>query len=493
MKTVVDFFSHVLPHASAMVRYIYSATSCCANTHHERTLDHLSVPPTQPVVSLYSCVYTYSRPPRARSRGTNGFARNLLYSLFWISQLSGYIPPDRPENKELWITILVHGNISIKPYLSYKNIVRLMCDAIDNTEYEFSASCIRLDPFFYEVQQMQDLGIQPIDKQSLKRGDACAAFAQVSDLVHEYAGLAHDVQYYTFGWSGLMSHKKRIEESHIFYEELVALKEQYTAQGFQPKIRIIGYSHGGNLALNLAHAHETRTDEQKKLSEIDQIILLGMPVQSENAHYVESPLFKKVYHFYSSADKIQRIDCFSFKRFFSRKRFKRTCSKNLMQIEISLFKDTFDYSPGHTELWFFGWTPLNYRAEFPLYPLSLVHIVPWLLAHIMQGDEEEHLRISVYPEQSCMKISPKKGKKIDSTKEVVAPFLSPEQIACLAATAITYAPEKLAVSDENEHVQEALSKGKIMYKELQFSKQPKNLAFVTAEPVMPASLEIKDA
>ena len=65
-------------------------------------------------------------------------------------------------SKEVWITVLVHGNISIKPFLCYKNIRNLMFDAVDKTEYAYAADCIRVDPFFYGVQQMQNLGLVPI-------------------------------------------------------------------------------------------------------------------------------------------------------------------------------------------------------------------------------------------------------------------------------------------------------------------------------------------
>ena len=359
--------------------------------------------------------------------------------------------------KDQWITILVHGNISIKPFLSYKNIRNLMFDAIDQSEYQFAADSIRLDPFFYGVQQMQPIGLLPINKQSCKKGDACAAFTNIFDELISYTKKEEENDYYTFGWSGLMSHTKRLEEALFFYDELVKLIELYQNKNIYPKIRLIGYSHGGNVCLNLANAYQKNI--LKKLTSIDQLILLGMPVQTENAYLVESNLFKKVYHFYSTADKMQRIDFFSFKRFFSRKRFKNIKTENLTQIEVSLIQGKKDFSPGHTELWFFGWTAFNYRKDFPLYPFSLVHILPLLLESIEQHEPKKHLMLTLYPQEERLTLAHKKNKR---DKKIVKnySFLSREEHKKLGEKALAYSPDSYTMADENEHIRLALLEGK---------------------------------
>jgi pimeloyl-ACP methyl ester carboxylesterase len=372
-------------------------------------------------------------------------------------------------SKEVWITVLVHGNISIKPFLSYKNIRNLMFDAVDTTEYAHGADAIRTDPFFYQVQQMQDLGLLPIDKNSCKKGDACAAFTKIFDDLVSYTQKDEENYYYTFGWSGLMSHSKRLKEASYFYEQLVKLIENYKEKNIYPKIRLIGYSHGGNVCLNVAEAH--KQDRQKKIDSIDQVILLGMPVQAENAHLVKSNLFKKVYHFYSTADKIQRIDFFSFKRFFSKKRFRSINSDNLTQIAVSLVYNNQDFSPGHTELWFFGWTAFNYRKEFPLYPFSLVHILPILLDSIEKYKPVDHLVLKIYPEEERLTLSPAKNKKRKKNNAIKNySFLSKEKHAELTEKALRYLPESYTMADENEHIRLALCQGKTNYQDSKLSK-----------------------
>ncbi len=385
----------------------------------------------------------------------------LIYIIFSITFLKSH-------SRDLWVTILVHGNISIQPFLSCKNIGKLMFDAVDKTEYFYAADCIRIDPFFYGVQQMQGIGLVRIEREFCKKGDACAAFAEIYDELNAYAKKEEENSYYTFGWSGLMSHKKRLEEADLFYDQLVQLIKNYKDKNIYPKIRLIGYSHGGNVCLNLVRSHEKKRESDKKNISIDQLILLGMPVQTENAKFVEHTLFKRVYHFYSIADKIQRIDCFSFKRFFSKKRFKNIKSETLTQIRVNLIQDKKDFSPGHTELWFFGWTAFNYRKDFPLYPFSLVHIMPLLLKSIEQHAKKDLLMLTLYPQEERVTLSYQKNKR--SKKMVTTyPFISQEEHKKLAAKILNYSPESYTMEDEQEHMRRALLEGKSRYQNSKFS------------------------
>ncbi|MCZ6902934.1 MAG: hypothetical protein O7C58_01870, partial [Rickettsia endosymbiont of Ixodes persulcatus] len=96
-------------------------------------------------------------------------------------------------------------------------------------------------------------------------------------------------------------------------------------------------------------------------------------------------MFIQIYNIYSRGDCIQKLDCFSPYRFFSRRRFK-SCGRynvprKVKQIEVKIktpgqrpsnLRRWHDRSPGHFELWNFGW-PLDthsfYRTYFPLTPL----------------------------------------------------------------------------------------------------------------------------
>lgn len=109
--------------------------------------------------------------------------------------------------------------------------------------------------------------------------------------------------FYFFGWSGKLCFAEREKASEDLLQAILKLTREYEEQHQKkPKIRIITHSHGGNVALNLA-----RINEQKQLI-IDELILLGCPVQENTKHFIKADCFKKVYAFYSGSDMFQIID-----------------------------------------------------------------------------------------------------------------------------------------------------------------------------------------
>ncbi len=111
-------------------------------------------------------------------------------------------------------------------------------------------------------------------------------------------------QFYFFGWNGKLCFNERKNAAKELYKAILELIDTYETQyGQKPKIRIITHSHGGNVVLNLAKAQ----DPQHPLI-IEELIILGCPVQEKTKHLVEADCFPKVYAFYSSTDIFQIID-----------------------------------------------------------------------------------------------------------------------------------------------------------------------------------------
>lgn len=141
-------------------------------------------------------------------------------------------------------------------------------------------------------------------------------------------------QFYFFGWNGKLCFEERQRASQDLYNAIVTLIQEYEQQGKKPKIRIITHSHGGNVVLNLAHHNHD------KQIIIDELILLGCPVQENTKHLIEAHCFKKVYAFYSGSDMFQIIDPqglykkSSSKKIFSERRFKH--HSKLRQAHIKL-------------------------------------------------------------------------------------------------------------------------------------------------------------
>lgn len=402
--------------------------------------------------------------------------------------------PSHSESTDICITIFVHGIISIQPYLSLTNIVRLKQDRIGDTVYARAVELTRKNSFFYQHHPMQQLGLHKIEFDAIAPGSAAAAFTQAYNLLAQKSGYAHATNlYYTFGWSGLLSRKMRTLEAEIFYKSLVELLEPYHKKAIFPTLRIIGYSHGGRVALELAVA-QYLSDSLCKIS-VDELILIGMPVAPSSIAKIENPIFKKVYHVYSEADRVQRIDFFSVKGFLSNRTFKpNTCSllpPKLTQVNFKYFKSS-DFcrrtclthcslyckhlrnvSPGHVELWSFGWTPKNYRQRLPYYPLPGSVFIPYIIQaahHAPCGTH--HVIVEIHSHRSSIFVKTKGFKACSSL-----PFLSHQEQLLLKTDALQAKPFNFSQSTFDYHSQQARELAKYQKKVEWFTTRGKICRF----------------
>ena len=311
------------------------------------------------------------------------------------------------SSKDIWITVFVHGSFSLKPHLNIQNIVKMLNDSIEESVYYRSTEINRRDPFFYKNQAIGELGLHKIDIKKPTCLQASPTVAIAYETISQLAGYPASDQYYTFGWSGLVSNKLRYIEAGFLYKDLSKLIKQFKNDGYNPLVRVIGYSHGGNLSLQLGAVHKTKN--QKDQISIEEFHLIGTPIQVESDYLITSPIFKKIYNWYSRGDGVQTLDFFSFKRFFSKKKFSKRSNfaipKKLTQIRLKVsdfcpknnklfsgvpqnekelrrnFKELI-FDPGHFELWFMGWTTLKYRQTFPINPLPIMIFLPLITKYI---------------------------------------------------------------------------------------------------------------
>ncbi len=324
------------------------------------------------------------------------------------------------SEKEVWLTIFVHGIMSIKHHLSVENIMRFICDDVRNCLYEKTVAIMRSDPFFFRNQAMQEIGLRRIPDVGVTGiSNSAGLMAELFDCLYGNNGCSSKTEtyYYTFGWSGLLSANARYEDAVVFFNAISNEVSRFKDKKIIPKIRIIAYSHGGNVSLNLAavrSAHHNIPDFK-----IDELFLVGIPVQQETDYLINDPIFKAIYNLYSKSDRIQRLDPFSSKSFLSKRIFTQrpdlSLPSKLKQIEIQATRCSMrlkrkecnkkavhimdrygiasgksrllrTVSPGHAELWFFGWTPFNYRKNFPLYPFPSIAIIPYITRYFTSKD-----------------------------------------------------------------------------------------------------------
>jgi hypothetical protein len=186
--------------------------------------------------------------------------------------------------------------------------------------------------------------------------------------------------FYLFGWQSKLSFSAREQAGKELYTALIKLVVDYQKEYNQkPVIRIIAYSHGGNVVLNIAEFYKSE-DNLK----IDELILLACPVQERTKQLTQSTLFSLIISLFSALDTIQILDPQGLypqairdmqKKyeeekvpFFSERAFK--CQPNLIQVEIKL----------------------NGRGLFHIeFMLSrFLHFLPTILNKIEQWQKEEN-------------------------------------------------------------------------------------------------------
>ena len=70
--------------------------------------------------------------------------------------------PVAPQSnkQETWVTVFVHGIMSIQPHLTLQNVMRFVRDDVAHTTYSKTVEYMRLDPYFYLNQAMQEFGLK---------------------------------------------------------------------------------------------------------------------------------------------------------------------------------------------------------------------------------------------------------------------------------------------------------------------------------------------
>lgn len=233
----------------------------------------------------------------------------------------------------------------------------------------------------YKFQPIQEYGLQQIQFAPLTQNSpyyysfvTATLFQNVLNNINpeKYS----DTSFYTFGWDGKLSHQSRVASAKVLYQSLFNEVQKLKNSYEKINLTILAHSHGGNVALNMENAY----NELKSDLLVDQLILLGTPVQSETAKFILSPLFKKIYTFYSNSDMVQVIDILSTQDSSSKRRFKNiTPLQNMVQIELLVGQK----HPAHNELWLFGdksnWL---YRHKLATYPVAIFMFVPTILNFI---------------------------------------------------------------------------------------------------------------
>ncbi len=422
--------------------------------------------------------------------------------------------PDSPKNeppKDIWLTVFVHGIMSVKPHINWNNFMNFFKDKVEGTLYEKTVQLIREDSFFFKNQAMQYRGLHEIDLE-LKEGNACASMGYMYDEIIKHYGIARNNKYYTFGWSGLLSAKARIQDAKDLFEQLEKEVCKLKKENYTPHIRLVSYSHGGNVALNLALIHKDNFPNSNLF--IDELVLVGTPIVQESDYLINDPIFGKVFNVYSLKDRVQPLDLFAANQLFSERIFRPRkgfeVPKKLVQVQLkvtrckeSTIKNTKkfkhsknlsnpsvvygrtkllrDCSPGHSELWFFGWTPMNYRKKFPMYPLPAAAMIPVITYHadkIRKDFKPETTIIAdIRPQHNVVLFRERLSNKIHST----VPYIPQKKLGQITDLIMRCKPELYTPGIYGKHIEFAIKRADM------FMKTPPTNQAITSGAQPPAA------
>lgn len=418
------------------------------------------------------------------------------YYLMFLLTLSTIISLNSFTNHEM--TIFVHGTIK-PPEISVADLIKIIRDKVDNTIYSQVITHMRKDPELSNGQIMQGLGLKRIDEKSHL---TLQGLKNIYEYQYELFGKKLDDHYlYTFGWNGLLSWSKRYKESEFFYEELHKELDRLAALGIYPSIRIITFSHGGNVALNISIVKEKDTKPRNRDLIVDELIMLAVPVQAETDQQIASPFFKKIYHCYSNEDNIQTMDFFSSQRLFSNRFFKKsydyTVPENVTQIQLRITKRVAGKKnvcidpekphtllaakrirlehkdPSHTEMFHFKWATNWYNKKFPLNPLPIVALLPTIIHTInTYTPDQNHIIFDYCPSASgaLLKQHTKRSNKC------AVPFLTEKTHQELWKLAKSFEPENFSLERQKEHMALALKRAQTDLEKTKSFKKPRNKA-----------------
>jgi hypothetical protein len=121
-----------------------------------------------------------------------------------------------------------------------------------------------------------------------------------------------------------------------------------------------------------------------------------------------------------------------------------------------------DASPGHAELWFFGWTPSHYRQSYPLSPLPTISLAPFISHHLKDVNPQgRHIIFDVRPDHGFILVRQRGQKAIDK----VVPFVPYYELEHMKSAALQFAPESYTAEEYEQHIHDAIAKAQAYYQQ----------------------------
>jgi hypothetical protein len=144
-----------------------------------------------------------------------------------------------------------------------------------------------------------DIGLKPFCELTGNKG-----LLRVGCLLNEYAPDRFPFEHiYAYSWTGRFDYRECDRASQELYWSLKGLVDDYKATyGYEPKIRIITFSYGIQVALRLA-----KIEDSSKLS-VDELLIMAGPVVKGLSDFAKDPMFKRIFNLHALLDVVQVVD-----------------------------------------------------------------------------------------------------------------------------------------------------------------------------------------
>ena len=175
--------------------------------------------------------------------------------------------------------------------------------------------------------------------------DECMVTKDAKILQERDKELFNLEHYYTFGWSGKLSFKDREHAGRKLYEEVQKLLKTYKKRyGAYPRVRVVTFSHGGNVALNMVKNLPFIGNHKVDL----ELVLIACPVQKVTEYLINHKDISHSYIISSNLDLLQIADTYKYKgKRYLPKRFFDAARDNCHQVAVTVNKKRL----GHVDLW----------------------------------------------------------------------------------------------------------------------------------------------
>lgn len=214
-------------------------------------------------------------------------------------------------SKQAIIHVFIHGATQIQ--LTMLSPLSTILDRFSgNSWYERALLRARTDPQSERSALMLGLGLQNVTAAVVSNTlpEECNGHAAYHMLraFHRLKPETKQVPdrelWFTFGWLGIFSAHSRLEVATHLYNDLYSLQTKYRKKGYETRIKLYTFSHGGLIALLLPAVERIRNTKL----DIDLLILSATPLYADIAEHLLSGMFTRIVNFYSRSDWVQTVD-----------------------------------------------------------------------------------------------------------------------------------------------------------------------------------------